>query len=727
MADLTLWFVDGMAMLLYGLKWVAVVLALLMLAFGLDDLFLDSVYWLRRLWRYCSIYRDTPRADEQRLYDQPEKPLAVMVPAWQEVGVVGQMAQLMASTMDYENYHIFVGTYPNDPDTQAEVDAVCQTFHNVHKVVTTRPGPTSKADCLNNVIEAIARFEKAAGIEFAGSILHDAEDVISPMELRLFNYLLPQKDLIQVPVYPFRPRWHELSGGHYIDEFSEYHGKDVMVREAMCGQVPSAGVGTCFSRRALAQLRDLNDGITFDIWSLTEDYDIGFRLHEHGLSCVFVRYSIEDRELSPHREHSRGQSRHDSRVICVREHFPTQFTAVVRQKSRWITGIVFQGYQHLGWSRHWRLNYFLWRDRRGLIAYPVALIASVLMVVLFSLWLSAVLLPEAWRFPDVLSGTLLSNLLLLNGGLLANRAFQRFYFVKVYYGWVQGLLSFPRMLWSNLVNFMANLRAWKLFFTRARHRTFAWDKTTHEFPHIDAPRQIPLEDFLVEDGIVDQATLDALQTHPLRRRLDRELLIQGKASGEDLLRALSRKHDTPWLLINPMQLPATIVAMMPAHIALRYAALPIAEQDDALVVATETPLSPVAKGAIARRLKRPIIARLVPAGRVTLGLRHWYLGALSSRDAQALDALDERTATDRARLDRYCGHQVLLGQLLLEQRLIAAPLFAQAMIDFDPDSARLGEFLVARGMLEEATLDVALSALGEEQRLATAVLEEVPA
>lgn len=52
------------------------------------------------------------------------------------------------------------------------------------------------------------------------------------------------------------------------------------MREALAGQVPSAGVGTCFSRRAVTALLADGDGIAFDVQSLTEDYDIGFRLKE---------------------------------------------------------------------------------------------------------------------------------------------------------------------------------------------------------------------------------------------------------------------------------------------------------------------------------------------------------------------------------------------------------------------------------------------------------------
>lgn len=328
------YWVDIFIAFLYTLKGVVLVLSIAMLVLGVDDLFIDIVYWGRRLKRFLNIFRYRAHADEELLYQVAEKPLAIMVPAWQEAQVIGDMARLLTQTLDYENYQLFIGTYPNDPETQAEVDKICNAYPNVHKVVCVRPGPTSKADCLNNIVDAIQQFESAAGIRFAGFILHDAEDVVSPLELRLFNYLLPRKDLIQVPVYPLVPALRGFTGGHYLDEFAEYHSKDVVVREALIGQVPSAGVGTCFSHRAITTLLREGDGIAFDTWSLTEDYDIGYRLNEHCLSCVFVRLSVKDDRLSPSREHRRGVTNYVAGVICVREHFPLTMKAIVRQKAR---------------------------------------------------------------------------------------------------------------------------------------------------------------------------------------------------------------------------------------------------------------------------------------------------------------------------------------------------------------------------------------------------------
>ncbi|SHF70785.1 adsorption protein B [Modicisalibacter ilicicola DSM 19980] len=721
------WLIDGVIYCLYALKWMALFLASAMFLLGLDDLFIDIVYWGRRLKRASGIYRRNERADEERLFEKPEQPLAIMVPAWQEVGVVGEMARLLASTVDYENYQMFVGTYPNDPETQAEVDAVCQQYRNVHKVVCTRPGPTSKADCLNNVINAILSFEEAAGIEFAGLILHDAEDVISPMELRLFNYLLPRKDFIQIPVYPFPPGRWDFTAGHYLDEFAEYHSKDVVVREALTGQVPSAGVGTCFSRRAILTLLREGDGIAFDIQSLTEDYDIGYRLKEHGLEGIFVRYTVRDPKLSPFREKRLGVTPQVGGVICVREHFPLKFKAVVRQKARWITGIVFQGTQHLGWSRHWKTNYFLWRDRRGIIAYPIALLVNLLLIVMIGLWLTTLLLPDAWRFHSILEGPLLHWLLVLNGLLLANRLFQRLFFVTVFYGVVQGLLSIPRMMWSNAINFVANLRALKLFTSQRHSRQLTWEKTTHDFPSIDDPRRRPIGERLVERGIISSEVLDRVLLEPRQRRLGRELLNRNLIDSEQLAEVLAEQAGLEWSPLNPFALPPEVIEKLPRRLALRYSALPMEEQGDTLVLACENAISPVSLGAISRQLKRPVIARIVPQGRVTLGLRYWYLTPAQAADTHRLKECLARHPQPRALLESFCRHQLLLGDMILERGWVPPTLMTQALMDFDPTRESLGNHLLARRMLTSEALEQALLEQRREQQRAMALLEEAPA
>ncbi|MBM7059883.1 phage adsorption protein NrfB [Pseudomonas sp. UL073] len=718
--------VDYISYLLFGLKWLALGLAWLMLLLGLDDLFIDLVYWGRQLIRRFRVYRRYDRADEERLFSVAEKPLAIMVPAWQEVGVVGEMARLAASTLDYENYQIFVGTYPNDPDTQADVDAVCLHYPNVHKIVCARPGPTSKADCLNNVIDAILRFEAEARIQFAGFILHDAEDVISPLELRLFNYLLPAKDLIQIPVYPYAPEWSGFTAGHYVDEFAENHGKDVIVREALTGQVPSAGVGTCFSRRAIAALLEEGDGIAFDVQSLTEDYDIGFRLKAKGMTCIFARYSVRDPQLALQAPYRLGMNRRFAQVICVREHFPRTWQHAIRQKSRWITGIVFQGTKNLGWSKQLGLNYFLWRDRRGLFGYLVSFTVNLLFLVLLAMWLITLIFPNTWHFPSILADSpTLSLLLAANGVLLLNRLFQRFWFVTRFYGVGEGLLSAPRMMWSNFVNFFANLRALRQVLEMGDSRRVAWDKTTHEFPRLGQPQRTPLGQRLLARGLIDEAQLQAAVTSPVRRALGRELLLRGLIDSQQLAAALAEQLDLEWLPLDPFALDPQLIAALPRQLALRYAVLPVAEEGKTLILASERRVSQVSLGAIARQLKRPVQCRLAPQGRVTLGLRHWYGGRQQNDEARLVLEVMARRHTDAALMERICRHQVLFGDLLQARGMVPPSLFNQALIDYDPEHESLGKHLVERGLISEELLQQALREQTAEQHEAYLIAREV--
>jgi adsorption protein B len=723
---MSLGWVDFFAYVLFGLKYVAIALALLMFFLGLDDLFIDLVYWGRKLIRRWRIYEKFDRADEERLYTIAEKPLAIMVPAWNEVGVVGEMARLAASTIDYENYQIFVGTYPNDAETQADVDAVCQHYPNVHKVVCARPGPTSKADCLNNIIDAILRFESEAKIQFAGFILHDAEDVISPMELRLFNYLLPNKDLIQIPVYPYAPEWKGFTAGHYVDEFAENHGKDVIVREALTGQVPSAGVGTCFSRKAISALLEDGDGIAFDVQSLTEDYDIGFRLKQKGMKCIFARYSVSDPKLALEQPWVFGMNREFSQVICVREHFPRDLQHAIRQKSRWIVGIVFQGTKNLGWSRKGLLNYFLWRDRRGLIAYMLSFLVNLLFVVLFAMWLVTVISPESWRYPSILSdSSILPVLLWLNGFMLLNRLFQRGWFVTRYYGLVEGLLSAPRMMWSNFVNFFANMRALRQVMEMGDSRRVAWDKTTHEFPALTTAQRVPLGHRLVEKGLLTEEQLEAAITSPVRRRLGRELLLRGYIDSTQLVQALAEQLDLEWAPLNPFKLDKRLVDAVPRRVASHYGVLPVAEEGDTLVLASEGPVSQVSLGAISRQLKRPVRSRLAPQGRVTLGIRYWYASPRQNEETHHMLEVLERHQDDEALLERVGRHQVLLGNLLQVRGMVPPTLFNQAMIDFDAEKMSLGEHLISRGMITQEVLEQALADQASEQQAAYRIAREV--
>jgi bacteriophage N4 adsorption protein B len=712
-----MWVVDLISIYLFGLKYVTILIALIILISSVDDAFIDVSYWIRRVWRLLTIYKKTPYLDYTALNIPPEKPLAIMVPAWHETGVIGKMAELAATTLEYENYHIFVGTYPNDPDTQRDVDKACALFPNVHKIICARPGPTSKADCLNNVLDAILQFERNTHLEFAGFILHDAEDVISSMELKLFNYLVGKNDLIQVPVYPFERKWTNFTCMHYVDEFTELHSKDIPMREALAGQVPSAGVGTCFSRKAILALLADGDGIAFDSQSLTEDYDIGFRLKAKGMKEIFVRFPVlKLNELESSAPKLFGQSDRESNVICVREYFPETIETAVRQKSRWIIGIVYQGYKTIRWNKSWILNYFLWRDRKGVVTNFVSFAATIILVQLTILWLYQNLWPNAYRFLSIFEDDRWLVLILwINLVLMINRTFQRIFFVSAYYGIFEGLMSVPRLFWGNYINFLANWRALKSIIKQGDPHRVAWDKTTHDFPSIGAENQERqmLGQILVKQGAITEVELEEALTHKAKGLMIGSWLIHaGKITSWQLAKALSEQGNVQAESIDAYAIPKSLINSFPAALALHYAALPIRTEGSRLVLASESVIDPVSLAAIARKLKAPIKNILARHGQVTVGLRHWYSHIKGNDPRKQLDdtVAEGRLTPTQAEViwEYFVSRQFMFAEILRSLGRIDAASLNALLLQQENTNESLGQFLVKNNIISEQTLQEAL-------------------
>ncbi|MDM0110820.1 glycosyl transferase family protein [Variovorax sp. J22R133] len=487
---MTLDLVDFLAFFWFCISMLLRIGIVIILISSIDDFFIDLHYWLWRLahWRNWRRSPELP-AHADVLYQDEQQHIAIMIPAWQEAPVIARMADYLARSFDYERYHVFIGTYPNDAETQAEVDKVVTRYPHIHKVVTSRPGPTTKADCLNHVIAAITDFETQQGLHFGCLSYHDAEDVVHPLELRVFNHLVPHYDLVQLPVMPLVRRWTQMVGNHYVDEFAEWHGKDLLVRQHLTGQVPSAGVGTAFSRNAIALLQEINSGRVFDDSTLTEDYEIGVRLHEVGAREMLVHYPVRFEGRPPAWFGRPGV--HD--MVCVQEYFPDSASRAVRQKARWVVGIVFQSWRKLGWRGGLGMRYVLMRDRKSVLAFPSLLLGYLIVVVVLLRNLHEAINPTWWRFPHLIPPeSIFWTLALVNFVFMLNRLLQRFICTQRFFGFWQAVQSVPRMVVGNLINIGAFFRAFSL--TRRSERSgrpVHWDKTHHVFPDLHAGEHEP--------------------------------------------------------------------------------------------------------------------------------------------------------------------------------------------------------------------------------------------
>ena len=178
--------------------------------------------------------------------------MAILVPAWDELAVIAPMLRSTLNRLDYDNYRIFVGHYRNDPATAAAIASVAD--ERVIAVQVEADGPTTKADCLNHLYDALIAFELDSRRSAKAIVLHDAEDVVHRFELRIFDGLIDRAAVIQLPVLPLVDHNSRWVAGHYCDEFAEAHIKELVVREAVGAAIPLAGVGCAIARRPLATL-----------------------------------------------------------------------------------------------------------------------------------------------------------------------------------------------------------------------------------------------------------------------------------------------------------------------------------------------------------------------------------------------------------------------------------------------------------------------------------------
>lgn len=430
------------------------------LLFAVNDLLIDAIYFARRIWRSATVYRRFPRAFGETFAKQAgeQRFIALFVPAWDESAVIAPMVRAALDRIDYENYRIFVGHYRNDPLTAAAIDSVGD--QRVRSILVDADGPTTKADCLNHLYDALIAHEVETGRSAAAVVLHDAEDVIHPLELALFNRLVGRAAVIQLPVLPLPERGSRWIAGHYCDEFAEAHAKEMVVREAVGAAIPLAGVGCAVGREALARIAALNEGHPFAGGSLTEDYELGLRVGDLGLKTIFVRM--------PAVPGSRA-------VIASRGHFPASFGEAVRQKARWLGGIALNGWDRLGWNGGWGERWMRMRDRRGPIAALLLLSGYLAAFLWLQMWFARALGAPI----QVAIDPLLAGLLWLNFWLLLWRVAMRTLFTASAYGWAEGVLSVPRLVVGNLIAICAAFRAVSLYLARA---PLVWDKTRHTFP-----------------------------------------------------------------------------------------------------------------------------------------------------------------------------------------------------------------------------------------------------
>jgi adsorption protein B len=557
-------------------SWVAaglVLLAIWVLLSGLDDLFLDLAClwgWVRR--RVFKVASGVTFPTPAELDNLKEKPIAVFVPLWDEHRVIGSMLEHNIAAIRYQNYHYFVGAYPNDDLTLEAVREAENRYPHVHLALCPHDGPTSKADCLNWIYQQMLLFEEEHQMRFEVMAPHDAEDVIHAESLRWINYFAETHDMIQIPVLPLGSPFWKLTHGLYCDEFAEFQSKDLVVRQALGGFLPSNGVGTGYSRRALEKLAVVASNRIFEPDCLTEDYEIGLRLHRLRCRQVFVPIHFLD-----------------GKPVATREFFPENLRDAIKQRGRWVIGIALQTWEKHGWGQGLAQVYWFWRDRKGLAGNLGSFLANLAFLYGLMGWLRSWITSTPWGLAQAVAHPAATWLLCGTLFLLALRIGVRASCTARVYGWRFALGVPVRVIWGNWINFFSTASALKRYFlARLRRNPLVWLKTEHKYPSRAAlmVHKRPLGEILVGSGYVDAAEVEsALRSRPPELRLGQYLVQAGKLSEEELYEALSLQQNVPFERLDPGQVPRAVTRSLPPALAQKWKVLPFKVEPGKLFVA----------------------------------------------------------------------------------------------------------------------------------------------
>jgi adsorption protein B len=354
-----------------------------------------------------------------------------------------------------------------------------------------------------------------------------------------------------------------------------------------------------------------------------------------------------------------------------------------------VLGIGLQSWEQIKWPDTLAARYLLMRDRKGTVTAFVNVFAYLL--VLQFIVVEVGMATGWWNtfYPSLFSEDSVWRVLIyLNAISLVIRAGHRIYFTTSLYGWRHGLMSVPRMVVGNFVNFMAVARAWRLFLSYLfSGKPLAWDKTMHDFP---TDGQLPrnrqrLGDLLQSWKAVDEDMLGrALQEQASTQvPLGRILVSNGWLDEETLAEAIAYQADFPRAHLTAANVMQYADQVSP-DFGTRYRAIYLgADPQRGPLVAVASPLP------------LPMLQEM----QAELGSIPRQHIARESEIAIAL-RLVRGVENSFATVEDGTAGVPLLGDMLIEQGLLKRSVFESSMRSYRPDRhGRVGDYLVEQGVI----------------------------
>jgi hypothetical protein len=205
------------------------------------------------------------------------------------------------------------------------------------------------------------------------------------------------------------------------------------------------------------------EGLFNDV-NLTEDYELGFRFYQLGFKTGFFNVKLDKDD--------------ESSRIATAEFFPNTFWSSVKQRSRWVAGIVFQNWKAHKWAGNLSTKYFLFRDRKSIFSFFSAFLSNiVIMYFIFSIMANVF----GWAHVTSLVGhsSVLWWLMIANLFFMISRLSHRFVFTYNWYGFKYAFFSIFRLPLDTVINFFAIARSISVYKNTKSQTKAVWDSTAH--------------------------------------------------------------------------------------------------------------------------------------------------------------------------------------------------------------------------------------------------------
>ena len=330
------------------------------------------------------------------------------------------------------------------------------------------------------------------------------------------------------------------------------------------------------------------------------------------------------------------------------------------------------------------------RDRKGLVTNLAVVLGYVVVAFTLLTWvlnaagvsaLPPLISPDEWYF----------RALQIVLALFAWRVLNRVAAAWRIYGPVHGLLSIPRMVYGNFLNFAATWSAIGRFVrSKISGEVPAWEKTAHAFPSEEQLRRYhhKLGDLLLESRLVtaDQLSDALAKQKETGGKLGDILVSDNVLWEEDLVFTLARQQHRDAEEIDPYAVPKNILDRIPERIAREHRVFPLREEDGALVVATDRSDIEGAATELADVIGGMVRAKSCASADMTFALDHGY--------------------TEHS--DVSLSPEGRLGRRLVADGLIDGEQLKQALRRQKRTGAKLGDALVEMTAVDRERLEKAL-------------------